>query len=154
MNLPDVDLLKLYDEAFKSVFPDLPGQKAEPPVLQIMALREFARRLLASSSIASPTTGLTEEHIEGWREKFQQTFGPYAVPAYEEICDLALKASRPDAALEQSEYRRGLLEGALSRLLDALVAHPSKDLHPAVDNAKAILRASLSPLSANTATDK
>lgn len=46
--------------------------------------------------------------------------------------------------LETSEYKRGLLEGALSRLLEALVQHPSPDLHRAVDNAKAILKASLS----------
>lgn len=58
VDLTKLDVMKLYDEAFESTFPTLHGEPPTVPVLQVMALREFARRLVGtpqSASEASPT---------------------------------------------------------------------------------------------------
>lgn len=51
--------------------------------------------------------------------------------------------AHPSATIAPTEeawiHRSGLLAGALSRLLAALKAHPSYDLHPALDNAKEVM---------------
>jgi hypothetical protein len=53
VDLTKLDVMKLYDEAFESTFPTLHGEPPTVPVLQVMALREFARRLVGTPQSAS-----------------------------------------------------------------------------------------------------
>lgn len=69
--LKDIDLMRLYDASFNHVFPG-PSRERDVPVLQIMALREFAERLL--KTVGQPVVAAqmpaepTREMLDAWSD--------------------------------------------------------------------------------------
>lgn len=88
---------------------------------------------------------ITADHIEGWREKFRQAFGPWGVPAYEEICDLALKEIDPSEKPIEIESLLKSLDG-IAALQCPEAWGPDEDITAVVREAAQTIRALYSRL--------